>query len=687
MSYASDRTAAIKRNIIRFENGDTSHPKGTYTQDNSYRLSLLTQTKDCCPAVVEEGISYDIFVIMGQSNSKGQGTQLTSLETTPVDGVMQLGRVGDNFNKIIPAKESLEHGISNGGSGFPFPFGRTYKSLTGRNVLLVPCGKNGSPLAVWTKTAAVSLTYQDDVAANTFRGVNLYTEALTRTLTAFNASPNNRVCGVLWHQGEANSGNDTDEEAFSMLQTLTADFRSDLFANGVTNGLYLPWMFGEFVPGWILINEGATGGYTTSNAKALARDAIKAIASLPNNGWVTSQAVSAADTVLVSNADVEAGNTDVIHFSTESLRRFGVRYYNVYTSLINGGVSVVSNIVVSPIDSSSLSIAFSPSNGLVSKYILECYINGALASSVELKPYDRKYTLSNVNYSSKYLIAITPYYNNIKGLTSFGSYPSTVSAISGLNMRIFSPDNVAMSDVVGYRTITKIESSGNRYFVNSVINVDHNGNNRLMYVHNGGGLSVGGDVAGGDYSLSIWVKPSSSFKLPIGGTTFNAGLLGLNLNGTAPANTTKTLLSLSGTGILASGSDANNTDFTILLSGSTAGGQYDDVFYQPGWKRSTRMRADGWLHLITTFNNTTKIRTVYINGEASGSDSQSLHVNNGLLASAGRTQNSIFIGTTPGLSVSQAVNNFSIYGFTNDIRMYSKVLTGEEVRNIYSFNY
>jgi hypothetical protein len=478
-----------------------------------------------------------------------------------------------------------------------------------------------------------------------------------------------------------------------------ADFRSDLFANGVPNGLYVPWLLGEFVPDWILRTEPAVAGPPAiaigpfSNSKALTRDIINTVALQPNNAWVTAQAIS-GDAVLAPNPDtgVPTGQRNwQIHFSSESLVRFGVRYYNVYNAIMSKSVASISKITYDAVSPTQLYVSFSVTNDRVTKFVLEVYSGNMLVTSTTLNSTRRYYNFIQFNSEETYTIKITPYYNDLVGTAFTKTYtPTPSNVISSLNMRIISHDNLTMTDTVGSRNITDIESSANKYFVGRAMNIDHNGNARLMYVHNGGGLSVGGDVAAGDYSLSLWIKPSSSLKLPIidGNPAFNTGLIGFFLNGASGANTTKTLLSLASTGILGAGVfDANNSDFTILLSGSTAGGGYDDAFYQPGWKKSTNMRADGWLHLVTTFNNTSKIRTVYINGQAYGSDSKPAHVNNGLLTSAGRTLDSIFIGTTPGLSVSQTVNNFSLYGFTNDIRMYTKELTPGEVKNIYTLNY
>jgi hypothetical protein len=666
MSSSSDITAAIKRKIIRFENGDTSHPKGTYTQDNSYRLSLAQQTKDCCPVVVEEGISYDIFVAIGQSNAVGVGNQPTALETTPVDGVMQLGRNGDNFNKIIPARDPLEHNYSLVTSGFPFSFARTYKTLTGRNVLLVPCARGATPIQAWAKTDT-ALAFQANVPANTFRGINLYTEALTRTLTAFNKNANNKICGILWHQGESNSPAAIDQPYFSLLEAFITDFRNDLFANGVPNGLYVPWILGEFVPGWMTLSASLT-----NNSTQLTRDGINAVASLPNNGWVTSQAISAADPILLSNDQVD-GLGDTIHFNTESLRRFGVRYYNVYTNLINGGVSAVTSIVVSPIDISSLSVTFSSTNALVSKYILEYYIDGLLVNSVELKPYDKKYTISNVNYSLTHSVAITPYYNDIKGLTTFGSYPNALAPVSDLNMRIFSADNSTIADQIGGRTITKAAVSG--VTVRDVVNIDHNKASRLMYLFNGGYLTVGGDVPAGSYSKSLWIKLSTAISFA---SNTNRGLIEVALNGNTSAAGFKERLFLyfNGPGTIAvSGSpvaNANAMDFEVD---------------QSSWNTTSTSsinRPDKWMHIVLTWDNTAKTRVVYLNStvifyrQYVSGDALFTASNDGYFAPT-RNADSIRIGAT-------GVATHSMMGWMNDIRYYTKVLSPLEVRNIYAFN-
>jgi hypothetical protein len=706
-SFASDRTAAIKRNIIKFESQDNSHPKRTYTQDNSYRLSLLQQTKDCCPVVVEEdtAIAYDIFVIMGQSNAVGQGSQAT--DTTPVDGVTQLGRVGNNLNKIIPAIDSLEHGYANtdgtprhnSGNGFGVSFAKTYKTNTGRNVLLVPCARSGSSLGIWRKGAAMDNTqrafqpldgdqlrdtdgavivYPGGVinknVSNPFQNVNLFTEALTRTLTAFNKNPNNRICGILWHQGEANSSNNADNAGYGQgLRDFISEFRNDLFINGVSNGLYVPWLFGETVPNWILTDD---AGGTKSSSKALTRDAIKAVASEQNNAWVTSQAISASDIVLRPNSFISG--TDIIHFNSESLIRFGVRYYNSYTTLINAGISVVNDILLSPKDASSIDVTFSSTNALVSKYVLEYYADGLLINSVELGPDSRKYTLTNINYSLSYLVNITPYYNNIKGLTSFGSYPSTATNSSGLIMRIFSSDNSTIADQMERRTITIVSTNG---AVMPTVNIDHNNASRLMYQFNGGSINVGGDLPAGNYSKVFWVKLSK----PQTSSPFTAGLFNtiLNLNANT-ANWKEVFQFQSG--------NATQIAYPQFSGNAQPAGQNDaaTVTNYAGWALGSTaipfLRADEWIHLVGAWDNTTKTRSFFANGilvesRTYTSGTLSTDSNAGYLTGAGRTGDSIQIGTIFGGGA-----NLALYGWMNDIRYYNRVLSPLEVRNIYLFN-
>lgn len=763
---ASDITASIKRNIIRFENTDTSHPKGTFTQDISYRQSLLTQTKACCPSVsTPEDVSYDIFVIMGQSNAVGQGST-GLLDTTVVPGVMQLGRQGSDLNQIIPAIDSLQHGANyinggrhNTGVGFGVKFAKTYNSITGRNVLLVPAAKSGSAIGVWDKTALVSSQRsfqpvsgpdvndaQNRIIDNPFQDVNVYTEALTRTLTAFRKNSNNRIRGILWHQGEGNISNTSTSNYGTSLRSFIANFRADLFANGVTNALYVPWMLGEFVPEFMRRNESGTGA--RANSKALLRDVIKVVASDPNNAWVTSQAISVADPELNPNSFALTDNS-TIHFDSESLIRYGVRYYNEYNRLITGSISVVNSISITRTGLSTLRVVFTQTSGLLTKFILDYYTSGVLVGSIPLDINTNNYTLSNINASLTYLVNITPYYENTKGITAYTSYPITDTTVSDLNMQIVSRDNSTISDQIGSRAITVVPNSGS---ILTSINTDHNNVSRLMYIFNGGHLTVGGDVPAGSYSKSLWIKFSTSQLPPITGVTFNVtGLFTTMLNLTGTGDTWKEIVQIQA---------ANSPGHGYLqLSGEpVSGGQnYSAVSIAPplfGTLSAPYLRPDNWLHIVVTWNNTTKNRVVYLNNiavsnityspftvtAASGNSTVQTYIcANNFLSSNGQTvtvtglspagfnvTNAVVVtasstqftvsGTTSGSSTGTGTaagalfngsnagylapartsdsirlggtgtNTSVLYGWMNDIRYYTKPLTAAEVNRIYIFN-
>lgn len=772
---ASDITASIKRNIIRFENTDTSHPKGTFTQDISYRQSLLTQTKACCPSVPEDD-SYDIFVIMGQSNAVGNGNGTP--DTTVVDGVMQLGRNGVNYDTIIPAVDPLQQSAGAVGIGYGVTFAKEYKSKTGRNVLLVPAAKNGSTVQEWTKSST-SVRSQDDIDSNTFRNVTLYNEAFTRTLSAFKKNPNNRLAGILWHQGEGNTSNRLDDTYTANLYSFIADFRRDLFNNGVTNALYVPWLFGEFVPSWITgvpntdyqyysLTDVPTGVLPT--ALGMFRDTIKTVASQPNHGWVTSQYISNDDPELTANG-IPPPPTNAIHFNAAGQRRFGIRYYNVYSSLISKTVASIKSMTFVATSPTTLYITFVASNDQVTKYVLKLSTTaGVVLSTIEIDPYETSYTLrSSFIADLSYNIGITPYYGNSQGIEFTKSYtPSDPDRIGSLITRIYSNDNSTLTDVTGFRTITYgAVANSSRTYARPMLNTDQYGNARMMLANNGSFISLNGDIPAGSISTSAWVQlspymlfPNSAFASVCTVTSASgtagvqtyfaanvfAGGVGqtVTVTGLTPAGfnvTTATVTSANSTQFTVAGVTTGTSTGTGTATGSSArptvggaalnagivflGGSFrHELWFRAnagftaaetstsnsncflavsngttslsnaancsvpgtttGWRRLTNTRSDGWSHFVHTWNDTTKVRTAYIDGRLSYSDSTLTSLSN----SSGTTRTTtdlINIGTNTGVSTNP--NNFSVFGFMNDIRIYNKALTAAEVNNIYTLGY
>ena len=330
--------------------------------------------------------SYDVFVIMGQSNSVGLGGQSLYIGITGTDdeysdidrystpGIKQWRRFNDDdtlftsataTDFIVDARDMLDHNVNFSADsylrptdsrsvsntiitpsgtvsirrpqlvGFGYSFAREYKVYTGRDVLLIPCGRGGSSIVDWAKSANVN---------------SLYDNALTRTIAAVNSISGNKLCGILWHQGETEAVNFNNAsynpnnlaigpyiDTFKQrLQTVITSFRTDIVTNGITGNKTLntnvPWLIGGLVPAWLDDNSvRPNNGPTVKNA---VNEALNNVAvNFTNTAWVTSRQIVGGydpnDTDKLGSV-LDTNFNGIIHFNASSQRKFGKRYFNQY---------------------------------------------------------------------------------------------------------------------------------------------------------------------------------------------------------------------------------------------------------------------------------------------------------------------------------------------------------------------
>ncbi|GAA1714387.1 hypothetical protein GCM10009793_10150 [Brachybacterium phenoliresistens] len=182
---------------------------------------------------------YDVVLVIGQSNAKGQGRPIMTRDPWPgVDQFPALNKA--EAGQIIPATEPLLHQgpvTSTSGTGFPIPFARRYRQEhPGRRVLLVPSayGATGFSTSAPAQGGTWDWTAPDD-------GTNLAVNAVRQTQAALAAAgPGARLVGILWHQGEGD-GAIADIYA-SKLDGLIAWLRTELDAPEV------PFVVGQMSP-------------------------------------------------------------------------------------------------------------------------------------------------------------------------------------------------------------------------------------------------------------------------------------------------------------------------------------------------------------------------------------------------------------------------------------------------------
>jgi hypothetical protein len=147
---------------------------------------------------------------------------------------------------------------------------------------LIPCAVGGTPLQRWQK------------------GGDLYQQALDRAKIAMQSGT---LKGILWHQGEAESGSETNSRSYAArLAQMIADLRADL---GVGEVPFVAGKLGEYLA--TTSKDGTPSFWPVVNEQ---------IAGLP--------ALSPRTAVADSAGFKHKG--DGVHFDTPSLREFGKRY-------------------------------------------------------------------------------------------------------------------------------------------------------------------------------------------------------------------------------------------------------------------------------------------------------------------------------------------------------------------------
>ncbi len=234
------------------------------------------------PAAVPENLQ--IFLLMGQSNMAGRG-QVEEEDKVPIPGIFSLNRE----LAWVPAVEPVHFDRPFVGSGLGRPFAKALLEANPSVAIgLVPCALGGSSLKQWTP------------------GDKLYTEALTRARAALKSG---KLKGILWHQGESDSG--TEELARSYRERWTGfidSLRRDLDAPEVP---VLVGQLGEFL-------------YRDNGGASLhARIVNEQLALIP---------LSVPKTAFVLSAGLNHKG-DKVHFDRAALHELGRRYALAYLGL------------------------------------------------------------------------------------------------------------------------------------------------------------------------------------------------------------------------------------------------------------------------------------------------------------------------------------------------------------------
>ena len=172
------------------------------------------------PAEKEE--SYDIFLLIGQSNMAGRGALLPE-DLDPMPGVWLLDdrdrpAVASNpLNRYSTVRKEMP--LQKMGPGYAFA--RETARRSGRRILLVVNALGNSSVGQWRKDAPLVA----DESSIACRERQLYEEILVR---ARHARRYGTIRAILWHQGEANTNAGSLPRYLEVLGRIVEDFREDL---------------------------------------------------------------------------------------------------------------------------------------------------------------------------------------------------------------------------------------------------------------------------------------------------------------------------------------------------------------------------------------------------------------------------------------------------------------------------
>ncbi len=239
-------------------------------------IPLITLTGFAAFAEEPAPAPMQLFLLLGQSNMAGRG------KVEPQDQVENphIFMLTKDL-EWVPAKDPLQYfkprtaGVSPASE-----FAReVLKANPGTNIGLIPCAVGGTSLDQWHASGS------------------LYQVAITRTMAAMKQG---KLAGILWHQGESDSGKPDKVASYAdRLSVMIDQLRKDLQAEQV------PVVLGELIHGY----------QQNDSLNVVLADAAKRIHLC----------------ALVSSDGL--GN-QALHFDSPSARQFGKRYAAAYLKLV-----------------------------------------------------------------------------------------------------------------------------------------------------------------------------------------------------------------------------------------------------------------------------------------------------------------------------------------------------------------
>lgn len=221
--------------------------------------------------------SMDLYILLGQSNMEGEAP-IEEKDLEPIKGVWIL----DTEGNIVPSDGIINRYSTIRFQGTPkyglgASFGRSMYESLGKDILLISNARGGTNIAQWTKGS----------------GFEYYEEAVRRAKVALEHD-GVTLRGILWHQGEGDSGlSKLEEYYYDKLASIVSDFREDFQTP------QLPFIAGEI-------------GYLFPNANAFNSIIFRIEEYIPYSSYVSAEKCS-----------LQGDNT---HFTRSGYDLLGSRY-------------------------------------------------------------------------------------------------------------------------------------------------------------------------------------------------------------------------------------------------------------------------------------------------------------------------------------------------------------------------
>ena len=222
------------------------------------------------------------FLLIGQSNAAGRGI---IAEAEPLKNnnlfVLRNGKWQSMFRPINPDR-------SFSGVSLAETFARLYADKYNVDVGIIPCADGNTSISEWQE------------------GGVLFDNAVNNAKLAMRSST---LTGIIWHQGEADCGENNYPFYEERLTIMMSRLKERL---GVEDIPVIIGGLGDFLPDCT-----ASSNFKNYN---FINDALKSYAiKTPNCKFVSANGLTA--------------NADNLHFNTKSLKEFGKRYFEAFESL------------------------------------------------------------------------------------------------------------------------------------------------------------------------------------------------------------------------------------------------------------------------------------------------------------------------------------------------------------------